>query len=167
MVSAPLASRYNPLALGRRVRRMLRTPSDLPLALQLAYFIWRVPGQLERMPLPKLLEALRAAPRPTSISTEAGVERVNRLSRPWFRLPPLRNRNTCYVRALMFYRFLDPQAAPMQIHFLVEPGRQPGERLRGHAWVTIGQTLIEPPPAEVVARTRRIYVYPEAGKAEQ
>lgn len=163
MVSKTFESRYDPLVIWKRLGRMIREPGDIVLSLQLAHFIWRVPDRLDRMPLPQLLQDLRSSGRPRSPSPQASLERVKRLSRPWFKLPMLRNRSTCYLRALMFYRFLDPQSAPMYIHFVVEPSRAPGERLRGHAWVTIGQEVIEPPLPEVIARTQRIYTYPPRG----
>jgi hypothetical protein len=141
---------------------MIHQPQDVALSLQLAFFMWRVPAQLERMPLPQLLETLRAARRPPASSPHASLERLLRLSRPWLKRTPLRSRNTCYVRALLFYRFLDPQDAPLQIHFVVEPGRTRGDRLHGHAWVTVGEAVIEPPLPEVMSRSRGIYTFPPA-----
>lgn len=162
MVSNILESKYTPPGIWKRVRRLIREPGDILLSWQLMFFIWRVPTWLDRMSLPQLLQMLEAAPRPASSGVNASIERINRLSRLWFRLPMFRNRSTCYLRSLMFYRFLDSCAEPMQIHFVVEPGRSRGERLRGHAWVTVGQELIEPPPPEIVALSKRIYTYPPA-----
>lgn len=148
--------KLNPLRTWQAARRMIRQPDDVVLSLRLGYFIWRVPQWLEGMPLPKLLERLQETRQDAQIS----LERVNRLSRPWFRLPPLRGYNTCYLRALMFYRFLDAQGQRMQIHFVVEPPRTANDRLRGHGWVTLGEQAIEPPPPDVVARAQRIYSFP-------
>jgi hypothetical protein len=165
LASKPFVSRAQPLVFGQRLRRLIREPGDITLALQLGYFIWRVPDWLDRMPLPQLLNRLASASPPASSDIDTSLERVKRLSRLWFKLPMLRNRNTCYLRALMFFRFLDPQTRPMHIHFVVEPGRTPGERLRGRAWVTIGETLIDPPPEPILARTRSIYSYPPLATA--
>ena len=148
------------MAIWKRLGRLIQEPGDCKLALQLAYFIWRVPDWLDRMPLPQLLRDLDAAAPQSPRSLDLSLERIRRLSRPWFKLPMLRNHNSCYLRALMFYRFLDRQAAPKRIYFVVEPPRARGERMRGHAWVTVGDELIEPPPPEVVARTQSIYSYP-------
>ena len=115
-----------------RLGRLIQEPADVKLSLQLGYFIWRVPDWLERMPLPQLLQNLDAAAPAATRGLDASLERVKRLSRPWFKLPMLRNRNTCFLRALMFYRFLDRQTSPRRIHFVVEQRRGPGERLRGH-----------------------------------
>lgn len=153
------APRWNPIEQWQRMRRMIREPADIVLTLRLAYFIWRVPEWLNRMPLPQLLQRFDAAHQ-RAFDADASLERIGRLSRVWFRTPFLSHHNTCYVRALMFYRFLDSSGTRMQIHFLVEPARTQGDRLRGHAWVTIGQTMIEPPPPDVVARSRGIYTYP-------
>lgn len=150
----------------KRLGRMIRAPGDIPFSFQLAYFIWRVPAWLDRMTLPQLLQTLQSAPRPASSSVDASLERVQRLARPWFKVSFLRNRNTCYLRALMFYRFLDSQNESLQIHFVVEPSRAPGARLHGHAWVSVGAVLIEPPLLEIVARAHRIYTFPPGAVAQ-
>jgi len=160
MVSSAITVRWNPLGVWQRVRRMIRQPDDIPLSLQLGYFIWRVPGWLDQMPLPLLLQALSSAPRPIARDPSASLERIKRLSRPWFKLPIFRSRNTCYLRAVMFFRFLDARGKDMQIHFVVESKRTANDLLKGHAWVTVGDQVIEPPPQELFARSRSIYTYP-------
>ncbi len=160
MVSRPLAPRWSPIGMGQRLTRNIRQPGDLALFAELGYFIWRVPEWLDEMPLPKLLEKIQSLPRSSSSDWSASVERINRLSRFVFRLPWFRARSTCYTRALIFYRFLDAPHERVSIHFVIEPARAKGGRLRGHAWVTIGSTLIDPPPPDIVARTRSIYSYP-------
>ncbi|HZQ09390.1 MAG TPA: lasso peptide biosynthesis protein [Anaerolineae bacterium] len=160
MVSKSFESKYAPQMMWKRAARIIREPADILLSLQLGYFIWRVPAWLDRMPLPQLLQALQSAPPPPSSSFDASLERIQRLIRPWFKLPMFRNRNTCYLRSLLFYRFLDPHDKSKRIHFVVEPSRAPGARLHGHAWVTIGDQLIEPPLPDILARTQSIYTYP-------
>jgi hypothetical protein len=159
MVSKGLAPRRSH-GNWQRLVGMIQRPGDILLSLELAYFIWRVPEWLDRMPLPQLLQRLQHAPRPASADLSSSLERVKRLGGPWFKLPAFRSRNTCYLRALMFYRFLDAGGKPMQIHFLVEPGHTSGDRLRGHAWVTIGREIIEPPTREILASTRSLYSFP-------
>ena len=73
-----------------------------------------------------------------------------RLRTAWLRLPFLRARNTCYLRAFTLYRFLDAGDRRVGIHFGIQPPAQPGDRLRGHAWVTVDGLLLEGP--EEVAR---------------
>jgi hypothetical protein len=159
LVKHAFESKYTPLVF-RRLGKMIRAPGDVGFTLQLAYFMWRVPAWLDRKTLPELLDALGTARRPAAPDTPKSLERITRLSRPWFKLPPFRSRNTCYVRALMFYRFVDPHRAPLHIHFVVEPGRTQGARLRGHAWVTVGDQIIEPPLPDVLLRSRSIYTHP-------
>lgn len=144
----------------RRLRTIVQHPGDVVVSLRLAWFIWRAPRWLDHTQLPEFLQRLGAARRPPAADLSSSQERIARLSRPWFRLPRLRAYNTCYLRALMYYRFLDAQGRPMHIHFAVEPGRGAGDRLHGHAWVTAGDEVIEPPLPEVLARSRGIYSYP-------
>ncbi len=160
MVSRSYASRWHLRRSWRRLRNIARRPSDVIVSLQLVWFIWSAPRRLDHMLLPELLQRLQSAPRPAAADLHSSRERIDRLSRPWFRLPRLRAYNTCYLRALMYYRFLDAQGQPMHIHFAVEPGRAAGDRLHGHAWITVGDEMIESPLPEVLARTRGIYSHP-------
>lgn len=159
MVTWLTAGRWNPLRLWRRLREVFRSPEDVRLSLQLAHFIWRLPNWVDRQPLPALLEKLRAAPRPPAADLRSSVERIDRLSRPWF-ATLFRARNTCYVRSLMFCRFADACGHVLRIHLLVEPRREAGDRLRGHAWVSAGAEFCEAPEPEILARAKRFYTYP-------
>jgi hypothetical protein len=159
MVTWLSAGRWGPLRLSRRVREVFRTPEDVRFSLQLAHFIWRLPAWVDRQPLPVLLESLHAAPRPPAADLRSSVARIDRLSRPWFETV-FRARNTCYVRSLMFCRFADACGPVLRIHFLVEPRRATGDRLRGHAWVSAGGELCEAPEPEILARAKRFYTYP-------
>lgn len=160
MVNPGRAPRGSVLGMWQRATRLLREPDDILLTLRLAHFIWRVPAWLDAESLPRLLQSLGSASRPSAPGVQDSLERVNRLSRPWFQLPWLHDRNTCYLRALMFYRFLDARGQPMRIVFVVEPGHTGNGRLRGHAWVTVGGEIIEAPPGDVVAGARIVYSYP-------
>ncbi len=159
MVSWVSAGRWSPLRLSRRAREVFHTPEDVRFSLQLAHFIWRLPVWIDRQPLPTLLERLHAAPRPPAADLRSSVARIDRLSRPWFSIV-FRDRNTCYVRSLMFCRFADACGPTLRIHFLVEPRRAAGDRLRGHAWVSAGGEFCEAPEPELLARARRLYTYP-------
>ncbi|MBI3785905.1 MAG: lasso peptide biosynthesis protein [Deltaproteobacteria bacterium] len=150
-----------PIWQWRRLRRVFRRPSDLWLSLRLGYFIWRVPHWVDDRPLPVLLQTLERSRRPAARDLKSSVERINRLSRPWFKVPPLRARNNCYVRSLMFYRFVDAPTIALRIHLVVEPRLSSGDRLRGHAWVSAGSDFCEAPQPEVLARAKVIYTYPD------
>ncbi len=71
----------------------------------------------------------------------------------------------CYVRALTLYRFLDPGAALLRIHFGVEPGVDAADRLRGHAWISVGGDIFETPDPVRAGRVREIYGHPPEGSA--
>lgn len=159
MVSWLTTGRWSPLRLGRRLGEIYRRPDDLRLSLQLGHFIWRLPDRMDRQPLPAFLAQLRVAPRPRARDLRASVERINRLSHPWF-ATVFRHRNTCYVRSLMYCRFADGCGAQLRIHFLVEPRRGRGDRLRGHAWVSAGTEYCEAPEPEILASATRFYSYP-------
>jgi hypothetical protein len=162
MVNGSIAGRWNPRRVWRRLRDVYRRPEDVRISMQLALFIWRLPNWLDRQPLPALLDQLRNAPRPAARDLRASVERIDRLSRPWF-ATLFRARDTCYVRSLMFCRFADAGGPVLRIHFLVEPRREPGDRLRGHAWVSAGAEFCEAPQPELLARSTRFYTYPADG----
>jgi hypothetical protein len=162
MVSRSMQGRWNPRRVWRRLGEVFRSPQDVRLSLQLGLFIWRLPSWLDRQPLPALLDRLRAAPRPAAADLRSSVERIDRLSRPWF-ATLFRARNTCYVRSLMFCRFADACGPVLRIHLLVEPRRQPGDRLRGHAWVSAGAEFCEAPQPELLTRALRFYTYPADG----
>ena len=162
MVNGAIAGRWNPRRVWRRLREVYRSPEDVRVSMQLALFIWRLPNWLDRQPLPALLDQLRSAPRPAAADLRASVERIDRLSRPWF-ATLFRDRNTCYVRSLMFWRFADAGGPVLRIHLLVEPRREPGDRLRGHAWVSAGAEFCEAPQPELLDRAKRFYTYPADG----
>ena len=151
--------RWNPRRLWRRLREDFRSAQDVRLSMQLALFIWRLPHWLDRQPLPTLLDELRAAPRPAAADLRSSVERIDRLSRPWF-ATLFRARNTCYVRSLMFCRFADACGRELRVHFLVEPRRAPDGRVRGHAWVSAGAEFCEAPEPGLLARAQRFYTHP-------
>jgi hypothetical protein len=160
MAMTPSAPHRRPPGVWQRLRRLIRQPSDILLCLHVGYFIWRVPHWLDSMALPALLQRLQQATRPPAADVATALERIRRLSRPWFRLPMLCGRNTCYMRSLLFYRFLDSGGQPMMIQIVVDPPGKNGDRLKGHAWVTVGGEIIEPPPDDLAVHRRTIYAFP-------
>ena len=105
----------------------------------------RLPTNVERSHLAEFLAELRNAPRPRAADPLDSVDRIVRLRNPWLRVPGLRSRDTCYVRALTLYRFLDARGHEAHLRIGAEWFDKPGGVLRGHAWVTLdGQTLETP-----------------------
>ncbi len=161
MTSVPaLAPRDTLRGLLQRMHRTFLVPGDVVLALQIGWFLHRLPRRMARTALPQLLDQLRQSRRPGYCP----LERVLRLRGPWLsRVLP--SHNTCYVRALCVYRFLTPGLGRiMRVHFGVEPGVDPGDRLRGHAWVTVDGELLEAPEPVVAGRVKEIYSHPNAGE---
>ena len=144
----------------QRLRATVKRPSDISLALRLGYFVWRIPSDLRFTHLSHLLGKYGAASRPTAPSLDESLERILRLSKPWLRLPFFGSRNSCYLRALILYRFLDVGDGDMRIHFVVEPARDSTERLRGHAWVTVDGKVLDVQDPDVVRRSHELYTYP-------
>jgi hypothetical protein len=114
---------------------------------------------MEKNGLPALLEELSSQPRPTAPSVLAGVERIARLRGFWLRRGFFRSRNTCYLRALTLYRFIDDRNHCIRIHYGIEHGCGK-DRQRGHAWVTVDRMLWEAPDATLDGCVREIYVFP-------
>lgn len=141
-----------PRRLARVLRRTFRRPADVWLTLRIGWFVWRAPSDLAGRDLPSFLHRLRRARRPTAPDPASAYERVARLRQPWLRLPGWRDRNTCYVRALTLYRFLDPGEGDIELHLAVEDGYDAGDRLHGHAWVSVDSVTFEDRPTT----TRRL-----------
>src|SRR5574342_27067 len=155
-----MSSKWTPWGAVRRLGRIVRRPGDVVLALRIGYFLLTVPGALERTALPSLLERLRTSGRPRARDVPAGVERIKRLRQAWLRLPIFRGRDTCYTRALSVYRFLDAGDRELRIHFGIEPGAHPADRLRGHAWVMVNEELVEGLDLPQQRHVREIYRHP-------
>ncbi len=145
-----------------RLRQRIQEPRDVALALQIAWFMWRLPRRMASLPIPRLLDGIRRAPRPAGRGVAATVERVRRLRGMWFGLPALAPYNTCFMRALTMYRFLDPGDALMRLHLVIEPGRSPGDRLRSHAWVTLDGAVIEEVDLSRDGTIHGLYSHPPA-----
>lgn len=162
MVRSGLAPIWSPIGIFQRAQRLLRQPGDIILTLRIGLFIWRLPHRLQRHALPELLDAIRAGKRPYAKDIATGIERIIRLRRPWLVRHRFGSHNTCYTRALSLYRFLDAGDHDFRIHFVVEPARSPGERIRGHAWVTLdNQVLEEPGRLRAEGLTHEVYSHPE------
>lgn len=156
MVTSTLAPKWTPRGLAQRFRRMFHEPSDLWFAASIGLFIWRAPDIMRRRNLRVFLGELRALPRPKAASAAESLERIQRLRQLCLRFPAMRSRDTCYVRALTLYRFLEAGANQVSIHFGIEEKEDPLERLRGHAWVSVNGRLFEGPPEVITANIKEV-----------
>lgn len=123
--------------------RLATHPKEALLALHMAAFIARVPALLAQSDLPTLLRRMREernVPR-------ASFETVRVIRGICLRLVPLANRNTCYVRALTLYRYVDVPDAELALHLGIEHRDAAHTRLHGHAWVTRNGSVLEAPTA--------------------
>ena len=127
--------------------------SGLPLWLAVGHFILRAPARLARIELPVFLARIAGQPaRRLRLFT-----RVECLARRWLRLPVMRSRDTCYLRSLVLFRFVDASGGDLCLHFGVDEPRGAGERLHGHAWVSLDGQALNPPGTLGEGRLKEIY----------
>lgn len=126
--------------------------SKLPLWLAVGHFILRAPARLARTDLQLFLARVAAQPREV-----ADFSRVARISRRWLRQPGLRARNTCYLRSLVLFRFVNPQNRDLCLHFGVDEPTATDTRQHGHAWVTLDGVPWNAPSSFAEGRLREIY----------
>ena len=126
--------------------------SGLPLWLAVGHFILRAPARLARTELPVFLARIAAQPRDGS-----NLSRIDRLTRRWLRLPRMRSRDTCYLRSLVLFRFVDSNRGDLCLHFGVDEPRDTDKRLHGHAWVSLDGKVFNPPGTLAEERLKEIY----------
>jgi hypothetical protein len=136
-------------------RRIGRARRDALLFVRIGWFIARAPAAMERDDLPAFIGRLRRGGRPAASDPWSGRWRIVRLRNVWLRRW-FRGHDTCYVRALVLYRFLDPGTHDIGFHVGIEPPRRTGDRLRGHAWVTCDGEVLEGPPELVTGAVREV-----------
>ncbi len=135
----------------RRLRAIFREPGDLLLCLHIAAFIVLAPRLIAAQDLRAFIKRLRHDRIP-----RAPQERIVRLRSFLLARRIFARADTCYVRALTLYRYLDAPSADLGVHFGVEHRVDGNERLRGHAWVSRNGSIIEGPPAAIEGRIREI-----------
>lgn len=150
MVVQPLAPKWTPRGVLQRFGRVVQEPGDLPLCLYIAAFIAGAPRAIASQNLPAFIARLRTH------APKARAERIVRLRSFVLSRPMFGRANTCYVRALTLYRFLDADENALRVHFGIERREHAGERLHGHAWVTLDGEMLEGPPAVREGRIREI-----------
>jgi hypothetical protein len=132
----------------------------IPLWMQIGLFIWRLPRELESRPLNQVLAKMRGARRVRAEDVDAGVRRIAKIRRRWLRLRFWTGRNTCYTRALVMFRFVDPNGGVLEFHLGAEPARVAGANIHGHAWVTLNGLVLEPLPGSIASRVSDLYAFP-------
>ena len=138
----------------------------MPLWLRIGIYIWRLPRFLERQPLDVFLAGQGGGTRVRGRDVGAAVNRIVRIRRCWLWLGPWKKRNTCYTRALVLFRYLDPRGGLLRFHLGTEPSRTAGANIHGHAWVSLDGRVLEPLPREIAERIHELYVFPpRAGEA--
>lgn len=144
------ASKWSPRGIAQRYRWYFESPADLALAVSVGIFLARLPSLLGKTDLRSFIASLRERR-----GQRASRDRINRMLSLWLRIPALRNRNTCYGRALTTYRFLETDGT-LRVHLGIERRTNLQERLRGHAWVSLNGELIDPPEPVAQGRIREI-----------
>jgi glycosyltransferase involved in cell wall biosynthesis len=141
-----LAPWWTPWGAAGRLRRIVRTPSDLPLFVRIGWFMLRLPADVERTHFGAFQETLRTAPRPRARDPWTARDRIARLRDPWLRRRGMAGRDNCYIRAITLVRFVDPGEHTVALRVGAEWYDRPGGVLRGHAWVTVDGEILEGPP---------------------
>ncbi|MHB1796950.1 MAG: lasso peptide biosynthesis B2 protein [Vulcanimicrobiaceae bacterium] len=156
MVSGALAPKWTLPGIAQRFSRLIDEPADAWLAWRVGWFVYRAPGLVKGCPLPELIARLRADRAGESKRYRATLDKIDRIRGAWLRRPGLRDRDTCYVRALTLYRFLEVEDHRIGLHIGIEHRDDTRERLRGHAWVTLDGALLEGPDAVRDGRVREL-----------
>lgn len=140
------------------LQNSIRQGADLVLAMRIGFF-WGIPRKLATTDLPRLLSKLRTLPASSIDHFSSNLDQVSGFLRHWLWIPILRSHNTCYVRAITLYRFLDFGGRVFRIHLGIEPAAGSGVRLRGHASITVDEKVLDAPGPLLEGRVREIYVY--------
>jgi hypothetical protein len=138
-----------------------RSPRDFVLAVRIGCFVRQLPADLARHDLTTFLQHLRRAggkqPRDPS-DVRAQAPHIRRIAMAVLSLPGFWRWNTCYVRALVIYHFLPAGENDVQLHIGIEQ-RGPQRALHGHAWLTLGDELVEAPDDVMLSSLREIPLY--------
>lgn len=135
------------------IRNLIRRPDDIALLLRVGMFVARAPKLVERYPVGDLLTTLRGMGGKCE-----DPQRIIRMRRYWLYRPQFKTHDTCYIRALTLYRFLETNGEPIGLHLGIEHREHRDARLHGHAWVSLGDRILEGPPAALEGRIREIHL---------
>ena len=145
---------------ARALPLIARTPSDLVLALRIAAFVRHLPAELASRDVRSFLAELRGrrhARTRADLDPYAQAARIRRIASAVLSLPRFWQQDTCYVRALVIYRFLDARGHELTLHLGIEQ-RGPERALHGHAWLTLDNALLEAPPGVLLSNLRKVAV---------
>jgi hypothetical protein len=134
------------------------SPGNVALAVRIAWFVRRLPDALAQRDLAAFLRGLRnmsASRRTSHGDVHADARHIRRIAMAVLSLPRFWRMNTCYVRALIIYRFLPAADHDVLLHIGIE---QRGERreLHGHAWLTLDDELLEAPDDVLLSSLREV-----------
>jgi hypothetical protein len=135
-----------------------RSPRDFGLALRIGWFVRHLPGDLAQRDVTTFLQWVRPAPSEGprgSIDVRAESRHIRRIAMAVLSLPGFWRWNTCYVRALVIYRFLPPGSDEVSLHIGIEQ-RGPTRELHGHAWLTHKNELVEAPDDVLLSSLREV-----------
>ena len=118
----------------------------------MATFIVKAPRLLAKGDLRSVLRGIRQ----TGRFFRTNYERIRIMRGICLRFAPLANCNTCYIRALTLYRYLDAPDDVTAIHLGIEFQRPGDAGLHGHAWVSVDGKILEGPPEAFEGRIREI-----------
>jgi hypothetical protein len=135
------------------IRNLIRRPGDVALLLRVGVFVARAPKLVEQYSVRDLLAALRSMRGKCE-----DPQRIIRMRKYWLCRPQFSSHDTCYIRALTLYRFLETNGEPIGLHLGVEHREHRDARLHGHAWVSLGDRILEGPPAALEGRLREIHL---------
>jgi hypothetical protein len=140
------------------LRVVARSPRDFTLALRIGWFVCRLPDDLARLDVSSFLQQLRRTGTGrgrTLPDVRADAQRIRRIVMAVLSLPRFWRWNTCYVRALVIYRFLHAGDNDVLLHIGIEQ-RGPQRELHGHAWLTLGNELLEAPDDVMLSTLREV-----------
>jgi hypothetical protein len=134
------------------------SPRDVVLAIRIALFVRRLPSDLARRDVTTFLDGLRrmkAAAGSERGDVRARARHIRRIAMAVLSLPRFWQWNTCYVRALVIYRFLAAADHDVVLHIGIEQ-RGAERALHGHAWLTLGDELLEAPDDVLLSSLREV-----------
>jgi hypothetical protein len=135
-----------------------RSPRDFALALRIGWFVRHLPNDLAQRDVTTFLQWVRpSSPEPSRVPIDVRAEsgHIRRIAMAVLSLPGFWRWNTCYVRALIIYRFLPPGPDNVTLHIGIEQ-RGPKRELHGHAWLTHNDELVEAPDDVLLSSLREV-----------
>ncbi len=133
-----------------RWQRLIGGWRNVPLFLNIGWFIFRAPARMRRQDLRTFVRGLRSGTHP--LGSQALIARMS----SYWLWRCFQSRNTCYIRAMTLYRFLDVPSDRVRLHLGIEHRDRAHDRLHGHAWVSVDGRIIDGPPVAYEGRVREI-----------